>query len=215
LSRRWLGPLVAALIVGGVAAVLLMNLETRRSSTAPPAASSAPGPGVPAGFREYPIGDEQERNHMRIRAVWLPPVEVEGLPALRGDDVVHLEADVHATKGNPNGFAEYEFVPYLKIAYEIVPRDGGAAIKGEMIPMVAADGLHYGASVSLPRKGSYRLIYRIQPPSAGGLGRHHDPVTGVAAWWTPFEVEFDWDYAGPEGTSAPENAPAPGDSRKN
>jgi periplasmic iron binding protein len=63
--------------------------------------------------------------------------------------------------------------------------------------MVARDGLHYGASIAMPTPGSYRLTYRLAPPSAGGLGRHSDPVTGVAPWWQPFEVAYDWDYPGP------------------
>ena len=65
------------------------------------------------------------------------------------------------------------------------------------MPMVARDGLHYGASIAMPKAGAYRLTYHIEPPSAGGLGRHSDPVTGVAPWWEPFEVSFDWDYPGP------------------
>ena len=69
------------------------------------------------------------------------------------------------------------------------------------MPMVARDGLHYGASLTLPKAGAYRLTYAIEPPSAGGLGRHSDPVTGVAPWWAPFEVTFDWDYAGPPTTN--------------
>ncbi len=115
-----------------------------------------------------------------------------------GAEILHLEADVKATEGNPNGFAMGEFVPYLKIAYEIVPSAGGAAIqKGELMPMIASDGLHYGASVAMPKAGSFRLNYAIQPPSAGGLGRHSDPVTGVAPWWAPFVATFEWDYPGP------------------
>jgi periplasmic iron binding protein len=199
--RRWAGPLVALLIVGGVAAVLLTNLETRRVSYRPPASVPAAGSGgapqIPVGGFEHPIGDPQERNHMRIAAVWLPSVAVEGMPDMPGADLIHLEADVHATEGNPNGFAKDEFVPYLKIAYEIIPRAGGPAISGEMVPMVARDGLHYGANVSLPHRGAYSLIYRVRPPSEGGLGRHLDVVMGVAAWWAPFEVSFEWDYAGP------------------
>jgi uncharacterized protein involved in high-affinity Fe2+ transport len=201
--RRWAGPLVAFLIVGGVAAVLLTNLETRRVAYRRPSpvlpTDAVPGSAsqVPAGGVEVPIGEPQERNNIRVAAVWLRSVAVEGMPAMPGADVIHLEADVHATDGNPNGFAKDEFVPYLKIAYEIIPSAGGPAISGEMVPMVARDGLHYGANVSMPRKGSYRLIYRIRPPSEGGLGRHLDPVMGVAAWWAPFEVTFEWDYEGP------------------
>jgi uncharacterized protein involved in high-affinity Fe2+ transport len=66
-----------------------------------------------------------------------------------------------------------------------------------MTPMVARDGLHYGANIAMPRAGRYTLTYRIEPPWKGGLGRHSDPVTGVAPWWEPFEVSFDWDYEGP------------------
>jgi uncharacterized protein involved in high-affinity Fe2+ transport len=212
--RRWAGPLVTLLIVGGVALIVALNLNlnlntspARQPSTAtsssPTAESPPPAPASPAikpaGFREYPIGDEVLKDHMRIAAVWLPPIAMEGMPmASAGGDVIHLEADIHATEGNPNGFAKDEFVPYLKIRYAITPADGGAAIhEGELMPMVARDGLHYGASLAMPTARAYRLTYQIEPPSAGGLGRHSDPITGVAPWWPPFEVAYDWDYAGP------------------
>ena len=65
------------------------------------------------------------------------------------------------------------------------------------MPMVARDGLHYGASIEMPKAGRYKLTYAIKPPSAGGLGRHADRATGVDPWWEPFEVSFDWDYPGP------------------
>jgi periplasmic iron binding protein len=223
-KKRWAGPLVTILIVGGVALILLTNLNrtpARRassgttSSTSTTPASTSPAPAPPPlsasppshdpstlpPFREYPIGDEVLKDHMRIAAVWLPPVamEMEGMPSMSdGGDVIHLEADIHATEGNPNGFARDEFVPYLKIRYAIAPADGGASVhEGELIPMVARDGLHYGASIAMPSAGAYRLTYHVEPPSAGGLGRHSDPVTGVAPWWEPFEVAFDWDYPGP------------------
>jgi uncharacterized protein involved in high-affinity Fe2+ transport len=197
---------VTVLIGGGVALILLLNLnlEPSRQPSPLPAGgdqTSVPPPAAapkPAGFREYPIGDEVRKNHLRIAAVWLPPIAMEGMPALpAGGDVIHLEADIHATEGNPNGFARDEFVPYLKVHYTITAAEGGAVIhQGELMPMVARDGLHYGASLSMPTPGAYRLTYAIEPPSAGGLGRHSDPVTGVAPWWAPFEVAFDWDYAG-------------------
>jgi periplasmic iron binding protein len=215
--NRWAGPLIAALIVGGVALIVVLNLDLKGASSrsnsptaaALPTAPATPEkarPGIPkgsgpvAGFREYPIGEPQLRNAMQVAAVWLPPVGMEGMGEALGSDVIHLEADIRATEGNRNGFAKDEFVPYLKVAYSIVPTSGGPPIEqGEMMPMVARDGLHYGASVLMPRAGSFRLIYRILPPSSGGLGRHTDPVTGVAPWWEPFEVSFDWDYPGPPG----------------
>lgn len=202
--NRWVGPLVTGLIVAGVAAILLMNLnlpaKTSGGSSEPPNATveAAPGKSKPAGFREYPIGDEVLKNHMRIAAVWLPPIQMDGMAVAAGSDIIHLEADVKSTEGNPNGFAKDEFIPYLKISYTITPAAGGAAIdKGDLMPMIAVDGLHYGASIAMPKAGEYRLTYAIQPPRVGGLGRHSDPASGVAPWWEPFEVTFDWDCPGP------------------
>jgi uncharacterized protein involved in high-affinity Fe2+ transport len=219
--HRWAGPLITMLILGGVALIVLLNLNwppsaaSRTPGQSPsiaPSASAvpdrtlakppAPRPGA-AGFREYPIGEDVEKNHMRIAAVWLPPIEMEGMIGMAGpssSDVIHLEADIHATEGNPNGFAKDEFVPYLKIHYEIRPTGGGEPIhQGELIPMIARDGLHYGASVAMPKPGRYQLLYDLQPPSSGGLGRHSDPITGVDPWWKPLRVAFDWDYPGPPG----------------
>jgi uncharacterized protein involved in high-affinity Fe2+ transport len=205
--RRWAGPLITILIGGGVALLLVLNLNLstpRQPSTDGPQSTVPPAPTLstaakPAGFREYPIGDEVLKNQMRIAAVWLPPIAMEGMPASSmGGDVIHLEADIHAMEGNANGFAKDEFVPYLKIRYTITTPDGGTVIhQGELVPMIARDGLHYGASLAMPKSGAYRLTYSVEPPSTGGLGRHSDPITGVAPWWEPFEVAFDWDYPGP------------------
>lgn len=208
---RWAGPLITLFILGGVGAVLLLNLESPKPPSVANAGNSAvEAPAVPAvaappaikpgGFREYPIG-ETEKNHMRISAVWLPSIHMEGMPTSADPDVIHLEADIKSLEKNPNGFAEGEFVPYLTIKYRIQPFDGGEAVEGTMMPMIASDGLHYGASISLPKRGDYRLVYEIQPPSSGGLGRHDDPQTGVAPWWEPFKVTFPWKYEGVPPTS--------------
>jgi uncharacterized protein involved in high-affinity Fe2+ transport len=207
--RRVSGPLITAVILGGVILILVLNLNlgTSPGTNAPSGVETRPGvapkpPAMPErvkpkGFREYPIGEEVEKNGIRVAAVWLPAIMMDGQGA-SGSDIIHLEADVRAGEGNPNGFALGEFVPYLKITYTIAPAAGGPPVQqGELMPMVAADGLHYGASVALPKAGEYKLTYAIRPPSAGGLGRHSDPVTGVAAWWEPFEARYDWDYPGP------------------
>lgn len=210
---RWIGPLATVIVIAGIAAILWFNLEPTQTRTAhtPPASHSKSEPLTVTGapFVEHPIGDEVERNHIRITAVWLPSVEVEGLNVKTGSDIVHLEADVRSTAGNPNGFAKGEFVPYLKITYRIEPGRGGPAIEDVMYPMVAADGLHYGANVRMPGSGEYRLTYHIEPPSAGGLGRHHDPLTGVAPWWPPFDATFDWDFMAPPD-AAPRAIPSSG-----
>jgi periplasmic iron binding protein len=213
--ERWAGRLVVLLILAGVVAILALNLNLkgRNHTIALPiksetiATDSAPLQAqTPAGLtrvREYPIGDEVESNQMVIKAVWLPPVQMEGMIDSASSAMIHVEADIHATQGNRNGFAEHEFIPYLVVRYTITMRDGknnrdaGQPIEGVMMPMVARDGLHYGATIEMPTAGSYRLTYRIDPPSAGGLGRHVDSATGVDPWWKPFDVSFDWDYQGP------------------
>jgi uncharacterized protein involved in high-affinity Fe2+ transport len=205
--QRWIGPLMVALILGGVASVLVFNLNLKgnaQRAAAPPdiatvqPPSSAPKAERPAGFREYPIGDEVERNQMRIAAVWLPPVEMAGMNNPGSPGMIHLEADIHATADNKNGCAKDEFIPYLTVRYVITPQDGPAKaagpIRGDMMPMVARDGWHYGASIAMPGRGRYKLTYTIEPPTTAG--RHSDAATGVDPWWKPFEVSFDWDYEG-------------------
>lgn len=91
----------------------------------------------------------------------------------------------------------------MVVHYQIDPVDAagtarpGESIRGTLMPMVARDGLHYGATIDMPKPGRFKLTYTFEPPSAGGLGRHADRVTGVDPWWKPFEVSFDWDYPGP------------------
>jgi uncharacterized protein involved in high-affinity Fe2+ transport len=210
-SQRWIGPSVVAAILLSVVVFLAMNLNWKGPrEPRPPIAGAenavSPAGGShrpPAGFREYPIGDEIEKNRCRIAAVYLPPVEMEGMPAAASSSLIHLEADIHATAGNQNGFAKDEFIPYLVVRYTIAPQSSDAAVRsaepiqGTLKPMVARDGLHYGASIEMPKAGRYKLTYAIDPPSAGGLGRHADRATGVDPWWKPFEVSFDWDYPGP------------------
>jgi uncharacterized protein involved in high-affinity Fe2+ transport len=191
MSRARVGPIVTMLIVGGVALILVLNREPSRSPGPRPAPPPAPAPRGP--IVERPIGDPVVKNHIDVAAVWLPSVSMAGMPDPT-DDVIHLEADIHATADNPNGFAKDEFVPYLKIRYEVRDAKSGKLLQGgDLLPMVASDGLHYGANVVKPAPGQYKLVYKIEPPSAGGLGRHVDAATGVAAWWEPFEVSFDWD----------------------
>src|SRR5262249_32356204 len=155
-----------AAILASVAVFLAFNLNLRGtgSQKIPPTGlegSGNPSREVhrpPAGFREYPIGDEVEKNQIRIAAVYLPPIEMEDMPGTSSSSLIHLEADIHATEGNRNGFAKDEFVPYLVLDYAIVRLDGGRShatepIRGTFMPMVARDGLHYGASVDMPNAG--------------------------------------------------------------
>ena len=87
-------------------------------------------------FTEYPAGEPQTINEMEIAAVYLQPIDMEprgmGLSAAESD--VHLEADIHATKGNKNGFGEGEWMPYLTITYTLENLDTKEKQEGTFMP---------------------------------------------------------------------------------
>lgn len=150
---------------------------------------------------EYPIGTPQHLHGMEIAAVYLQPVEMEpaGMmtPAAKSD--VYMEADIRAAAGNPNGFAEGDWIPYLVINYEISKKGSAEVLKGDFMPMVASDGPHYGNNVKLMGPGKYTVKYTIAPPTANPhahFGRHTDRETGVKPWFAPFTVEYEFTYAG-------------------
>ncbi|WP_301098872.1 iron transporter [Otariodibacter sp.] len=149
-------------------------------------------------FEEFPIGEAVTMNNMEIAAVYLQPIDMEprgmGLSAAQSD--IHLEADIHATTGNTNGFGEGEWMPYLTINYVLVNSDTGAKQEGTFMPMVASDGPHYGANIKMMGVGNYKLTYHIDPPSKAGLHRHTDKDTGVERWWKPFDVSYEFKFTG-------------------
>lgn len=132
---------------------------------------------------EVPIGDPKELNGMEIAAVYLQPIEMEprGIDLAASLADIHLEADIHALKNNPNGFPEGFWMPYLTIAYELKNTDTGAIKRGTLMPMVADDGPHYGANIAMEKDkkggfgvGNYELTFYISNPEKQGFGRHVD-----------------------------------------
>lgn len=156
--------------------------------------------GSAATAKEYPIGKPKtvEAAGMEVAAVYLQPIEMEppGMMRAAKDSDVHLEADIKALKSNKNGYAEGDWIGYLKVTYELTKEGGGAPIKGDAMPMVASDGPHYGDNVKLVGPGKYKLKFNVAPPQGKQFGRHTDKETGVAAWFEPFTVEYDFTYAG-------------------
>jgi uncharacterized protein involved in high-affinity Fe2+ transport len=158
---------------------------------------------APARGLEYPIGKPQHKAGLEVAAVYLQPVDMEsGMPMRKAAEAdVHLEADVHALADNANGFPEGGWVSFLQIRYDIT-KQPGAKIAGELLPMVASDGPHYGDNVKLAGPGKYRVRYTIYAPNAPGnaagrhFGRHTDRATGVGPWFEPFAVEWEFAYAG-------------------
>ncbi|OWT70336.1 MULTISPECIES: iron transporter [unclassified Achromobacter] len=150
---------------------------------------------------EYPIGKPAEKGGMEIGAVYLQPIEMDPPGVMRAakDSDIHLEADIHATAGNPTGFPEGEWMPYLVVKFELQKQGSQNVIKGQLMPMVANDGPHYGDNVKLEGPGKYHLKYYVAPPTADSMnhfGRHIDKETGVGPFFQPFELEYDFVYAG-------------------
>ena len=86
------------------------------------------------------------------------------------------------------------------VVFVEVPEVGKSVAKGPLMGMVASDGPHYGDNVKLDGVGNYKLTFHIAPPPSTGhmamFGRHVDKETGVAPWFKPFEVQYDFVFAG-------------------
>jgi len=198
--------LLQSLLLLLAAVALVRHLRPGRPSNGPPVAaavvtlfclvSTTALAGAP--FREYPIGDSQSRAGMKFVAVYLPPIQVdkEEIIPREGKERIHLECDVHAIRGNKNGFGIGEFIPYLTVHYRLTRLDSKKTIEGLFAPMVAKDGPHYGATIRMLGKGTYKVEYEVRNPGENGFGRHTDPVTGVGPWFEPFTLTWTFDYEG-------------------
>lgn len=150
---------------------------------------------------EYPVGKPQQYFGMEITAVYLQPItmEPEGVMRKAEESDIHLEADIKALKGNPNGFEEGSWIPYLGVKFEVTKIGSSQKVVGEFVPMAANDGPHYGDNIKLFGPGKYRVKYTILPPTEDKsvrFGRHVDRLTGVKPWFKPFNVENDFSYVG-------------------
>lgn len=153
-----------------------------------------------AAFEEFPIGEEQEVDGIKIGALYLQPVDMEpmdkaGLPSAQSD--FHLEADISALEGNKTGFGIGEFIPYLTVHYQIKAKATDKVVsEGTFMPMNASDGAHYGANVKLAGAGDYKLNYVVESPEKMDYLLHTDNATGVKGrfWKEPINLtwEFSW-----------------------
>jgi uncharacterized protein involved in high-affinity Fe2+ transport len=171
------------------------------SSQAFLAAAVLLGAGTLAFAKETPVGQPQSVGGMEVGAVYLQPIEMEPEGVMRPakDSDVHLEADIHAAKDNPNGFAKGDWIPYLAIGYELTKEGSDEKLKGDFMPMVADDGPHYGDNVKMMGAGRYKLTLHIASPDANPhahFGRHVDKETGVGPWFKPFDAVYEFTYAG-------------------
>jgi periplasmic iron binding protein len=149
-----------------------------------------------ANAREYFVGGPVHEHDMEIVANYLVGIEMApmlpGMPM--GQDVIHLEADVHATADNVYGYPDGAWIPYLTIDYSIEKQGSTWKADGKLRPMTAKDGPHYADNVKMSGSGTYKIIYRFNSPEANGFLRHTDNETGVPSWWTPFSETFTFAY---------------------
>lgn len=150
---------------------------------------------------EVPVGKPQIAKGMEIGAVYLQPVkmEPEGMMKKVEESDIHLEADIHAIKDNPNGLLPGAWVPYLVVKFEISKPGSNFRASGELMPMVASDGPHYGDNVKLAGPGKYKLSLTVMPPNTNPhshFGRHVDKETGVSSWFAPIDLSYDFTFAG-------------------
>ena len=154
-----------------------------------------------AAAKEIPIGKPHLVAGMEIAAVYLQPIEMEPPGMMRDakESDVHMEADIKAAKDNKNGFARGDWIPYLGVKYLLTKQGETETRSGDFMAMVANDGPHYGDNVKLMGPGRYKLKLTISPPGSdphSHFGRHVDKETGVGAWFKPFDVEYEFVYAG-------------------
>ena len=142
-------------------------------------------------------------NSRYVRALTLLsliPTSVFALEYPVGQPIIKNGMDIHAVEDNPNGFAEGDWIPYLTVEYTVTKLDAPEKKQqGTFMAMVASDGPHYGENLKLDGNGQYNVTYKIYPPSYNKdvvFGRHIDKETGVAAWFEPFEVSWDFNYSG-------------------
>jgi uncharacterized protein involved in high-affinity Fe2+ transport len=146
--------------------------------------------------REYFVGGPVHEHDMEIVANYLVGVEMAPMSPdmVMGPDVIHLEADVHATADNVYGYPDGTWVGYLSINYAIEKVGAAWKASGMLRPMQAKDGPHYANNVKMDGPGTYKVTYRFTSPEANGFLRHVDKETGVPPWWTPFSDTFTFSY---------------------
>ncbi|BAV91921.1 iron transporter [Candidatus Desulfovibrio trichonymphae] len=160
------------------------------------AAPPAPGP-ESAGFKEFPLGDEQFVGPLKIAGVYFQPVDMEpvglgGLPASKAD--MHLEAEITAVEGNSLGYGIGDFVPYLTVKYLIEKKGGSKGIEGSFMPMSASDGPHYGNNVKLDGPGEYKITFIIDNPEKQSFLLHVDKKTGVSGRFWKEPLKASWNF---------------------
>jgi uncharacterized protein involved in high-affinity Fe2+ transport len=134
---------------------------------------------------------------MKVGASFIQGVTMS--PMVKGMDMdadIHLETDVHALPGNPQGFPATAWIPGLKIHYLVTKQGTGWHKQGYYLPMVAQGGPHYGVNLKLDGPGHYLVTNDYQPATANGYFTPEQAGPGVYPWWQPFTRHYSFDFFG-------------------
>src|SRR5882757_4204118 len=104
----------------------------------------------PSAAREYFVGGPVHQHDMEIVANYLVGVEMAPMTPdtpMAGPDVIHLEADVHATADNEYGYPDGAWISHLTIAYTLEKQGTSWKASGTLKAMTAKDGPHYADNV--------------------------------------------------------------------
>ncbi len=153
--------------------------------------------GQTASAREFFVGGPVHVNDMEIVANYLVGVQMAPMTrgmVMSGPDVIHLEADVHATADNKYGYPDGAWIAYLTINYVVEKVGSPWRATGTLKPMTAKDGPHYADNIRMAGPGTYKVTYRFISPESNGFYHHVDKETGVPGWWGPFNTTFVFSY---------------------
>ncbi len=101
---------------------------------------------------------------LSVGAVYLQPITMApaGMMRPRNQSDIHLEMDIHAKENlKSRGFAPGDWLPNAEINYTIqkVGDPKPLISNGQLMPMVASDGAHYGDNVKLAGPGFYIVTF--------------------------------------------------------
>ncbi len=152
---------------------------------------------------DFKIGPTVMKNGMNIQPLYIQAVAMShgkhgGHGGSHGDANadIHLEVKIHGAKKNAWGFAEGHWIPYLGVSFRITKNGSKWSTSGDLAPMAANNGPHYGNNVKLDGPGKYTMTYRIAPPDGNAFPYHVDKETGVQDWWRSMSLEAEFTYLG-------------------